>query len=122
MTQVGTEGLPLFGGPLATLPPSGNAQAIGEAGLQRTTEKQAAWLEALVPLAQYLAREQGEITMTDVRKAATEVGLMTGAETPGQLSALGSLGKLAGLRPTGRYKKSDLDSTHARPQMIWSRP
>jgi hypothetical protein len=120
--QEATEDLPLFGGVPERALPAGHARELGEAGRARTTAANGALLDALIPVAQQLAARGRVVTVTDVRKEAFRVGILTGKETRGQLSALGSLMKAAGLVPTGNYRASDLNSTHARPQVMWRLP
>lgn len=116
MRRTGTDDsdLPLFGPHAST----GNARRLAEEAKDRTEAAHGELVSRLVPIAQRLA-ERGEITMTDVRREAYRLGILTGHETKGQMSALGVVAKRAGLIPTGEYRQSDLDSTHARPQRVW---
>lgn len=87
---------------------------LGMDAMWRTAGAHRAELERLIPVAQRLARERGTITMEDVRRAA---GLL---ESDGRdLAYLGALGKLAGLRPTGTYRRSELPGSHGNLLAEW---
>jgi hypothetical protein len=118
MDVLGT--LPLFvepPPPPPTPPPSGQAMALGMAALKRTAAKHEDEIARLVPLAQELARTAGEVTVADLRLRAVERGLLSGSET--SLHFLGTVMRRAGLRNTGRYRRSDLDASHGRHHVIW---
>lgn len=98
-----------------------NATAIGMEALARTTAVNAETLIALIPVAKDVARAafpEG-ITMTEVRAEAVKRGILSGKETGHELSFLGSLGKAAGLVNTGAYRRSPLDVTHGKIQVVW---
>jgi hypothetical protein len=120
-SELDTETLPLFGGYPSSEPATGNAVALGVAGMEQAAEHNTDLLEALKPLARELAR-RGDVTISDVRIEAQRRGILSGKETRAQLSALGALMQAAGLVLTGEYRKSPLDSTHARPQRVWALP
>jgi len=116
--------LPLFQGDRPYQPPgarTGKAEELGKAGLQRTAGRNDRLLERLAPIAVELARGAAwrGVTVTDVRKEGIRRGILTGHEKPGTMSALGALMRRAGLIASGERRKSDLDCTHGRPQVVW---
>lgn len=96
------------------------AHDIGLGALASTSNREVneVSLATLVPLARKLAERAGDsgITVSDVREAAER----NGVGLPENKSALGSLMKKAGLRATGRMRRSQLESTHGRHQMVWT--
>ena len=90
---------------------------LGMDALWRTAGTHREELERLIPVAQRLARERGRVTTEDVRRVA---GLI---ESRGRaLSFLGALMKLAGLRPTGTYRRSELPASHGNFLSEWEMP
>jgi len=94
-----------------------DALQLGLDAMWRTAGAHRAELDRLIPIAQRLARERGRITMEDVRRAA---GLLDSEDR--ELSFLGALGKLAGLRRTGTYRRSDLPGSHGNLLAEWEAP
>lgn len=99
---------------------TGKADELGREGLAKAEQHQARLIEQLIPIVHDLAQRLGEITMTDVRKEAIRLGVLTGYESGNVGSGFGSLMRKAGLTNTGRLRKSDLNSTHGRHQVIWT--
>lgn len=93
--------LPLFA-PLSPLPE--NARE----GLTRAASHQAHLLDRLEPLAkELLSRHPEGITVSNVRLAAVQRGLLTGGETRAQLACLGALMQRVG-EPTTEFRRSDV--------------
>lgn len=77
-------------------------------------------IQRLVPLAQELSENNAEgVTVSDLRLEALKRGLLTGEETGEELSALGQVMKRAGLVHFNTTRRSEVDSTHGRWQMVW---
>jgi len=94
-----------------------DALQLGLDALWQSAGEHRAELERLIPIAQRLARERGRITIEDVRR---EVGLL---DSRGRdLSYLGALGELAGLKRTGTFKRSKLPDSHGNLQAEWELP
>lgn len=113
---VGTEALPLFADP---------ARRAGEEALARAEAKNEETIQQLIPIARslaWLAYEQGEegITVSDLRLAGMEKDLIDGTVKDRSLSYLGAVMKRAGLRNTGRRRRSGLEKTHGNLQTVWA--
>ena len=115
MKPIHTEDLPLFA-PTPT--------QVGLAKRDATASKNARNIERLIPLTLELAAKAGEpgITVADIRVAAVQRGLLTGAETGRTLSWLGALPQAAGLVRTGVYRRSFLARSNGTLQMAWRAP
>ena len=111
----------LFAQPRPRTPRKKTALQVGMEALERTASrpKNQALIEQLVPLAQELAREArlDGITCTDLRAAAERRGILTGQE---ETHFLGAVMRAAGLRNTQTFRRSSRESTHGRPQYVWT--
>jgi hypothetical protein len=77
-------------------------------------------IDSLVPLAQELAEGNVRgITVTDLRKEGLRRDILSGDETPSQLSALGHVMRRADLIHFNTTRRSDLDVTHGVRQTVW---
>ena len=101
---------------------AGMARAAAARGLKRAVENHTAEIELLVPLARELAQDGREITVSTLRAAAYDLGTLSGSETGRDLSYLGAVMRRAGLKPTGRFARSELVVTHGNLQVIWKLP
>lgn len=100
--------------------PVDEALEVGLGALGATASKNAELLDRLKPIARQLAeRSPNGITVSDVRKAAERAGLLNGKETKEELCCLGAVMKGAGLKATGQMRRSHLESTHGRHQLVW---
>jgi hypothetical protein len=81
-------------------------------------------IERLTPLAAELAERAGErgITISDLRIAAENRGLLTGEEQGRRLSFLGQVMQRAGLAKNGRYRRSDVPRSHGNLHAEWVSP
>lgn len=91
-----------------------SAVQLGLDALWKSAGEHKAELERLVPIAQRLAKERGRITIEDVRRDA---GLLDSKGR--ELAYLGALGKLAGLKRTGTYRRSELPDSHGNLLAEW---
>lgn len=78
-------------------------------------------IKRLLPLAQELAEDAGAdgVTVSDLRLEARRRGLLTGEETPSELSCLGQIMKRASLVHFNTTRRSEVESTHGRWQTVW---
>jgi len=101
----GVEDLPLFA-------------AAGEPDPERQIER-------LVPIARELAERAGAhgVTVSDIRIAAENRGLLTGEERGRRLSWLARVPRAAGLRPVpGAFRRSAVARSHANLHQVYVAP
>lgn len=81
-------------------------------------------IDALAVVAERLALKAGHtgITVTDVRREAYRLGILTGYETGRDLSYLSAVPGAAGLEKTEQTRRSDLAVTHGNRQNVWLHP
>lgn len=98
-----------------------NAVQSGLRAARKASARNAAMIERLVPIAQQLAGKAGMygITVSDIRLAAYQRGLLNGTECGRDLSYLGSVPAAAGLVNTGQTRRSILRVTHGIRQTVW---
>ncbi len=117
MDPARTDGLPLF---------TEDASASIEAGmtaLSDTASRHATEIAALVPLARELAaKAPSGITVSNLRLAAVQRGLLTGEERGRRLSYLGAVLSAAGLEPTGEWRRSSIMKSHGNPHRVFRLP
>jgi hypothetical protein len=76
-----------------------------------------------VPLADILLRTSPEgCTTADLILFAREEGILTGKETPKELSGLGHVFRAAGGVNSGETRNSHLDGQRGVSQVVWVRP
>jgi hypothetical protein len=122
---VGTEGLPMFSDALSAPPQhkgTRTAPKPRKSGLEATAAKHARDIERLVPLALELAAKAECITVSNLRIAAVQRGLLTGEEEGRRLSFLGAVMKAAGLEQTGNFRRSDVPKSHGNLLAEWRLP
>lgn len=101
------------------------AYQAGQEALARSEAKNEATIEKLVPIARalaFLAQEGNEdgITVSELRLAGMEKDLINGLVKDRRLSYLGAVMRRAGLRNTGRRRRSRLVKTHGNLQTVWA--
>ena len=113
MKPIGTEHLPLF-----------TATQVGLAARDRTASRHARDIERLLPLARELAQRAGPsgVTVSDLRLAAVQRGLLTGEERGRELSWLGKVCEAAGLVNTGRTRRSVIVRSHGNRHSVFVAP
>lgn len=81
-------------------------------------------IERLVPIAQELARKAGQygVTISDVRLAAVQRGILTGEETGRQLAYLGAVMRVAKLSATTLTRRSTIEKSHGNRHTVWVDP
>ena len=77
-------------------------------------------IEALIPLAQELARKAGVsgVCVSDLRVVATQRGLL-GASVGRKLSFLGAVMQAAGLTPTDQWRRSVIPGSNGNLNRCW---
>lgn len=108
----------------AAAPDPAPAVAEGKAALAKAASKHEADIVRLIPLATALAKAAGEegVTVANLRLAAVQQGLLTGAEQGRELSYLGAVMKRAGLTATDRMRRSHIPATHGIRNVVWIAP
>jgi hypothetical protein len=78
-------------------------------------------IEALAPIARDLAIRAGEhgVTVSDLRLAAVQRGLLPQKGTGRALSYLGAVMRAAGLVASGRTRRSDIAGSHGNRHTVW---
>jgi len=98
----------------------------GQLGLDLGSDRSYAdaLIRALVPIARALATRASDrkITVANLRHAAEQRGLLTGAERGRRLSFIHSVFPKAGFLRTDDYRRSDLPRSHGNLHRLWYLP
>lgn len=121
MKPIHTESLPLFAPVSSRSERRPTATEVGLAARDRAASKHARDIERLIPIAQELAARAGAsgVTVSDLRLAAVQRGILTGAETGRSLSYLGRVMLEAGLENTGTYRRSVMARSNGNLHAVW---
>lgn len=115
----------MFAEPVTALPRPKRPPAApkpGKATLAATAARHARDIERLIPLALELAAKAECITVSNLRIAAVQRGLLTGEEEGRRLSFLGAVMQAAGLERTGQYRRSGVPKSHGNLLAEWRLP
>lgn len=87
-------------------------------------QKRAPEIQRLVPITVELAKKAARsgITVADIRLAAVQRGILTGAEKGRELSYLNAVPRAAGLHNTRQYRRSVIDKAHGNLNVVWLLP
>jgi hypothetical protein len=90
------------------------------AALADTAAKHESDIQRLIPLARELAQRAPDgITVSNLRLAAVQRGLLSGNEKGRALSWLGAVLSRAGLVPTGEWRRSSIVKSHGNAHRVF---
>jgi len=116
-SEAETRGLDLFaplGGSRADRPLLSEGERRRETGLDLVADHNLGWLARARKEAERVARQQGEVTVEELRRWADEQD-----DQPNHPNAWGTVFRGNGWRPVG-YRQNGRESAHARRVVVWA--